>query len=67
MSKTPKMTQRFQLLLTEEEFQLLKQESLKRGVSVSELIRKGIHCELTKKTSLQKIQSIRNFIKILNI
>lgn len=66
MSKTKKIDHRFQLLLTEEEMNLLKEESAKRKISASELIRKGIHSELSKKTSLDRIQAIRNFIKILD-
>lgn len=56
---------RFQLLLTEREFELLKKESKKRNISSGELIRESINKELAQKTNLEQIQSIQELSKII--
>jgi hypothetical protein len=66
MSNSQKIDKRFQLLLTQEEWDLLKRESEKRGISASELIRKGLQSEISKHTSIERIQAIRNLIKIFS-
>ena len=65
ISKRLRATKRFQILFTEEEWELIQRESQKRKLSASEFIRKGIFAETQKANSLQKIQSIKNLIQIL--
>ncbi len=61
MKKTDK---RFQLLLSEDELELLKQESLKRGISAGELLRLSLQNEVLKKTNLEKINHLKKLTEI---
>jgi predicted DNA binding CopG/RHH family protein len=61
MKKTDK---RFQLLLSEEELDLLKQESLKRGISAGELLRLSLHNEVLKKSNLEKLNYLKKLTEI---
>jgi len=57
-----KSEKRFQLLLTEEEFQVLKVESEKREISASELIRRSLDAEIHQKSDLERINAFKRLI-----
>ncbi|MCB1179070.1 MAG: CopG family transcriptional regulator [Leptospiraceae bacterium] len=59
-----KINKRFQLLLTDEEMEALKNESLKRGISSGELLRLSLHNEIYKKTSLEKMNYLKQITEI---
>lgn len=59
-----KNDKRFQLLLSSEELELLKEESLKRGISAGELLRLSLENEVQKKSSLEKMQYLKNLTEI---
>jgi hypothetical protein len=53
-----KIEKRFQLLLTEQELNDLKNESEKRGIPASEILRMGLRNEISKRTNLDRINAV---------
>ncbi|MDX1960783.1 MAG: CopG family transcriptional regulator [Leptospiraceae bacterium] len=54
-----KSEKRFQLILSEEEFETLKEESSKRNLSASEFLRRSLYSEIYKKTDLERILALK--------
>jgi len=59
-----KIEKRFQLLLTLEELNELKSESLKRNITASELLRIGLRNEISKRTSLERLNALKELSNI---
>ena len=53
-----KIEKRFQLLLTDEELMLLKQEAENRGISSGELIRISLKHEISNKQVYDKLDAL---------
>ncbi|TGN17681.1 CopG family transcriptional regulator [Leptospira idonii] len=62
----PKIDKRFQILFSEEEILLLKNEADKRGISQGELLRLALRNEITQKSNFTRIRAIRNLTEILD-
>lgn len=54
-----KIEKRFQLLLSPEELDDLKNESIKRNITASELLRIGLRNEISKRTSLERLNALK--------
>ncbi|MEI1277663.1 CopG family transcriptional regulator [Leptospira venezuelensis] len=59
-----RVERRFQMLLTEEEFELLRTEAEKRDLSASELLRSCFRNEIFKSDSYQRLEALRELSKI---
>lgn len=64
MTKKQKIEKRFQLLLSDSEWDDLKSESEKRGITASEILRMGLRNEISKKSSLERLNALRELAKI---
>ena len=64
MKKKTRIEKRFQLLLTEQELEDLKNESEVRGISASEILRIGLRNEISHKTSLERIRAFQELASI---
>lgn len=62
-----KATKRFHILFTEEEWELIQNESQKQKITVAELIRKAIFSEMRKVSTLEKIQALEKLTKISQV
>ncbi|ABZ94794.1 CopG family transcriptional regulator [Leptospira biflexa] len=60
-----KIDKRFQILLSEEEQILLKNEATRRGISQGELIRLALKNEIIQKSELLRRKAIQNLTEIL--
>jgi len=61
-----KIDKRFQLLLTEDELEQVREEAIRRGISAGEFIRLSIRNELSQHTSQDRrgaIQSLSDWDK----
>lgn len=61
-----KISNRFQILLTDEEVRLLKSEAEKRNISQGELLRLALKNEVYKKSSLNKRNALHRFVEFLD-
>ncbi|XDD45437.1 CopG family transcriptional regulator [Leptospira sp. WS39.C2] len=61
-----KIDKRFQILLSEEEQILLKNEATRRGISQGELIRLALNNEIIQKSELLRRKAIQNLTEILS-
>jgi hypothetical protein len=61
-----KIDKRFQILFSEEEILLLKNEADKRGISQGELLRLALRNEITQKSDFVRIKAIRSLIEVLD-
>ncbi|GBF49768.1 ribbon-helix-helix protein, CopG family [Leptospira ryugenii] len=61
-----KIDKRFQILFSEEEIQLLKKESDRRGISQAELLRLALRNEVTKKSDLTKWKALKALAEVLD-
>ncbi|TGL75557.1 CopG family transcriptional regulator [Leptospira jelokensis] len=61
-----KIDKRFQILLSEEEQILLKNEATRRGISQGELIRLALKNEIIQKSELLRRKAIQNLTEILS-
>ncbi|EOQ87656.1 ribbon-helix-helix protein, CopG family [Leptospira yanagawae serovar Saopaulo str. Sao Paulo = ATCC 700523] len=61
-----KIDKRFQILLSEEEQILLKNEATRRGISQGELIRLALKNEIIQKSELLRRKAIQNLSEILS-
>ncbi|XDD41836.1 CopG family transcriptional regulator [Leptospira sp. WS60.C2] len=61
-----KIDKRFQILLSEEEQILLKNEATRRGISQGELIRLALKNEIIQKSELLRRKAIQNLTEILH-
>lgn len=61
-----KIDKRFQILLSEEEQILLKNEATRRGISQGELIRLALKNEIIQKLELLRRKAIQNLSEILS-
>ncbi|XDD53194.1 CopG family transcriptional regulator [Leptospira sp. WS4.C2] len=61
-----KIDKRFQILLSEEEQILLKNEASRRGVSQGELIRMALKNEIIQKSELLKRQALTALTELLD-
>ncbi|WP_167882062.1 CopG family transcriptional regulator [Leptospira semungkisensis] len=59
-----RVERRFQMLLTEEEFELLRTEAEKRELSASELLRTCFRNEIFRSDSYQRLEALRELTKI---
>ena len=60
-----KIDKRFQILLSEEEQILLKNEATRRGISQGELIRLALKNEIIQKSELLRRKAIQNLTEFL--
>lgn len=60
-----KIDKRFQILLSEEEQILLKNEATRRGISQGELIRLALKNEIIQKSELLRRRAVQNLTEIL--
>ncbi|TGL40911.1 CopG family transcriptional regulator [Leptospira perdikensis] len=61
-----KIDKRFQILLSEEEQILLKNEASRRGISGGELIRMALKNEIIQKSELLRRQAIVSLTELLD-
>ncbi|MBM9591463.1 CopG family transcriptional regulator [Leptospira sp. 201903075] len=61
-----KIDKRFQILLSEEEQILLKNEASRRGISGGELIRMALKNEIIQKSELLRRQALVSLTEILD-
>ncbi|TGL53076.1 CopG family transcriptional regulator [Leptospira kemamanensis] len=61
-----KIDKRFQILLSEEEQILLKNEATRRGISQGELIRLALKNEIIQKSELLRRRAVQNLTEILH-
>ncbi|BDA79505.1 hypothetical protein LPTSP3_g24350 [Leptospira kobayashii] len=61
-----KIDKRFQILFSEEEILLLKNEADKRGISQGELLRLALRNEITQKSDFTRIKALRTITELLN-
>ncbi len=61
-----KIDKRLQILLSEEEQILLKNEDARRGISQGELIRLALKNEIIQKSELLRRKAIQNLTEILS-
>jgi|JI8StandDraft_2_1071088.scaffolds.fasta_scaffold68078_2 hypothetical protein len=61
-----KIDKRFQILFSEEEILLLKNEAEKRGISQAELLRLALRNEITQKSDFTRIKAIRSLVEVLD-
>jgi len=61
-----KIDKRFQILFSEEEILLLKNESEKRGISQAELLRLALRNEITQKSDFIRIKAIRSLTEVMD-
>lgn len=61
-----KIDKRFQILLSEEEQILLKNEASRRGISGGELIRMALKNEIIQKSELLRRQALLSLTEILD-
>ncbi|MGV3665209.1 MAG: CopG family transcriptional regulator [Leptospira bouyouniensis] len=61
-----KIDKRFQILLSEEEQILLKNEATRRGISQGELIRLALKNEIIQKSELLRRKAIQNLTEIFS-
>ncbi|MCW7497794.1 CopG family transcriptional regulator [Leptospira levettii] len=61
-----KIDKRFQILLSEEEQILLKNEATRRGISQGELIRLALKNEIIQKSELLRRKAVQNLTEILS-
>lgn len=59
-----KIEKRFQLLLSEEEMQMLKSESEKRGISAGELLRMSLRNEITQIDVYERMSALKRLTEI---
>ncbi|MCG6150124.1 CopG family transcriptional regulator [Leptospira levettii] len=59
-----KIDKRFQILLSEEEQILLKNEATRRGISQGELIRLALQNEIIQKSELLRRKAVQNLTEI---
>ncbi|PJZ90339.1 CopG family transcriptional regulator [Leptospira levettii] len=59
-----KIDKRFQILLSEEEQILLKNEATRRGISQGELIRLALKNEIIQKSELLRRKAVQNLTEI---
>ncbi len=59
-----KIEKRFQLLLSSEEVEDLKNESLKRNITASELLRIGLRNEISKRSSLERLKALKDLCSL---
>ncbi len=59
-----KIEKRFQLLLTEKEWNDLKLESEKRGIPGSEILRMGLRNEISQRTNLDRLNAVQKILEI---
>jgi hypothetical protein len=59
-----KIEKRFQLLLSLEELNELKNESIKRNITASELLRIGLRNEISKRTSLERLNALKELCNL---
>ncbi|MEM7180338.1 MAG: CopG family transcriptional regulator [Spirochaetota bacterium] len=56
---------RLHILLSQEEYDHMKQEAQKRNISIAELLRQGFHNEVSGKTPYTRFLSLANLIKLV--
>ncbi|MCT8334963.1 CopG family transcriptional regulator [Leptospira sp. 85282-16] len=61
-----KIDKRFQILLSEEEQILLKNEAKRRGVSQGELVRMALKNEIIQKSELLKRQAVVALVELFD-
>ncbi|MBL0953274.1 MAG: CopG family transcriptional regulator [Leptospira sp.] len=61
-----KIDKRFQILLSEEEQILLKNEATRKGISQGELIRLALKNEIIQKSELLRRKAVQNLTEILS-
>ncbi|MCW7463296.1 ribbon-helix-helix domain-containing protein [Leptospira limi] len=59
-----KIDKRFQILLSEEEQILLKNEATRRGISQGELIRLALKNEIIQKSEILRRKAVQNLTEI---
>ncbi len=59
-----RVERRFQMLLTEEEFELLRTEAEKRDMSASEMLRTCFRNEVFRSDSYQRLEALKELTKI---
>ncbi|EQA35127.1 hypothetical protein LEP1GSC047_1177 [Leptospira inadai serovar Lyme str. 10] len=59
-----RIERRFQMLLTDEEFDLLKQEADKRDMSASELLRTCFRNEIFSSDSYQRLEALKELANL---
>lgn len=60
-----KIEKRFHLLLSNEEYLQLKNESEKRNISAGELIRLSLQNEITQKTSYTRMNALHTLVELV--
>ncbi len=60
-----KIDKRFQILFSDEEILLLKNEAERRGISQAELLRLALRNEITKKSDFTRIKALRSLTEIM--
>ncbi|MCB1141853.1 MAG: CopG family transcriptional regulator [Leptospiraceae bacterium] len=66
-SNSKNKIKRFQILLPENDFNLMKKEASKRNISSAEMIRISLNNEIIKRTNLDRIQAFKDLLKLGNI
>lgn len=61
-----KIDKRFQILFSDEEILLLKNEAEKRGISQGELLRLALRNEVTHKSDFLRIKAIRILTEVFD-
>ncbi|MCZ8157713.1 MAG: CopG family transcriptional regulator [Leptospira sp.] len=61
-----KIDKRFQILFSEEEILLLKNEAEKRNISQGELLRLALRNEITHKSDFTRIRAIRALTEVFD-
>ncbi|WP_165778757.1 CopG family transcriptional regulator [Leptospira perolatii] len=59
-----RIERRFQMLLTEEEFELLRQEAEKRDLSASELLRTCFRNEIFKSDTYKRLDALKELTQM---
>lgn len=61
-----KIDKRFQILFSEEEVLLLKNEADRRGLSQGELIRIALRNEITQKSDVTRMRALRALAEVMD-